>query len=168
MSHEFHTVRTFVTHLLPPTRSVCLTGMTLEPEDVLLQVTTTAPAANCPRCAVPSCPVHSRYQRRLTDLPWGTCPVRRQLTVRQFVCRKPRCRRRIFTERVPELVASYARKTCWLITTLQAIGVALGGQAGARLTRRLGSPTSRDPWLRLIRRLPLPNIPPFSASGVDD
>lgn len=168
MSHEFHTVQIFVTHLLPPTRSVRLTGMTIEPEYVLLQVTTTAPAASCPRCAVPSSTVHSRYQRRLTDLPWGPRPVRLQLTVRKFVCRNLRCPRHIFTERVPELVASYARKTCRLITTLQAIGVALGGQAGARLTRCLGLPTSRDTLLRLIRRLPLPTIPPLSAIGVDD
>jgi transposase len=112
--------------------------------------------------------VHSRYQRHLTDLPWGTRPVRLQLTVRKFVCRNLCCPRRIFTERVPELVASYARKTCRLIATLQAIGVALGGQAGARLTQRLGVPTSRDTLLRLIRRLPLPKIPPLSAIGVDD
>jgi transposase len=165
MSHEFHTLRTVITHLLPPTRSVRLTGMTMEPEYVLLQVTTTAPAAGCPRCAVPSSTVHSRYQRRLTDLPWGTRPVRLQLTVRKFVCRNLRCTRRIFTERVPELVASYARKTCRLITTLQAIGVALGGQAGARLAHGLGLSASRDTLLRLVRRLLLPNIPPLSAIG---
>jgi transposase len=105
--------------------------MTIEPEYVCLQVTTTAPAASRPRCAVPSSAVHSRYQRRLMDLPRGTRPVRLQLTVRKFVCRNLRCPRRIFTERVPELVASYARKTCRVITTLQAIGVALGGQASA-------------------------------------
>jgi transposase len=85
---------------------------------------------------VPSSSVHSRYQRHLTDLPWGTRPVRLQLTVRKFVCRNPRCRRRIFTERVPALAAAYARRTQRLATVLQAIGVALGGQAGARLTRR--------------------------------
>ena len=128
-----------------------------------LQLTTTAPAAGCPRCAVPSSSVHSRYQRHLTDLPWGTRPVRIQLTVRKFVCRNPSCTRRIFTERVPELVAAYARKTHRLIAALQAIGVALGGQAGARLAHRLGLPASRDTLLRLVRRLPLPVIPPLSG-----
>jgi transposase len=142
--------------------------MTIALEYVRLQVTTTAPAAHCPRCAVPSSTVHSRYRRRLTALPWGTCPVRLPLTVRTCVGRHLRCPRRIFTARVPELVASYARKTGRLITTRQASGVALGGQAGARLTRRLGLPTSRDPLLRLIRRLPLPKMPPRSAIGVDD
>jgi hypothetical protein len=49
--------------------------------------------------------VHSRYQRHLTDLPWGPLSVRIRLTVRKFVCRNATCIRRIFTERLPALVA---------------------------------------------------------------
>jgi transposase len=142
--------------------------MTMAPISVLLQLTTAAPTACCPRCAAPSASLHSRYQRQLMDFPWGTRPVRIRVRVRKFVCRNPSCRRRIFTERVPELVAPYARKTHRLVTTLQAIGVALGGQAGARLTYRLGFPASRDTLLRLVRRLPLPGIPPLRVIGVDD
>jgi transposase len=112
--------------------------------------------------------LQSRYQRHLTDLPWGTRPVHIQLTVRKFICRNANCPRRIFTERVPELVAAYARKTHRLITALQAIAVALGGQAGARLAPRLGVPASRDTLLRLVRRLPLPGVRPLAALGVDD
>jgi transposase len=84
------------------------------------------------------------------------------------VCRNASCPRRIFTERVPELVAVYARKTCRLVAALQAIGMALGGQAGARLAHRLGLPASRDTLLRLVRRLPLPVVAPLRAIGVDD
>jgi transposase len=142
--------------------------MTIEPEYVLLQVTTTATTVCCPRCAVPSSTVHSRYRRYLTDFPWGTRPVRLQLTVRKFMCRNLRCPRRIFTERMPELVAAYARKMQRLSTMLQGIGLALGGQAGARLAHRLGLPASRDTLLRLVRRLPLPGMPPLQAIGVDD
>jgi transposase len=85
---------------------------------------------------MPSSSVHSRYQRYLTDLPWGTRPVRIRLTVRKSMCRNPSCIRRIFTERLSEVVAAYVRKTHRLVTALQAIGVALGGRAGARLTHR--------------------------------
>ena len=168
MNHALQKLPTIITHLLPPTRSVRLTGITIEKEYILLQLTTTAPAACCPRCVVPSSSVHSRYRRRLTDLPWGTCPVRLQLSVRKFVCRNPACPRRIFTERMPEFVDAYARKTQRLVTVLQAIGMAVGGQVGARLTHRLGLPVSRDTLLRLVRRLPLPGIPPLRAIGVDD
>jgi transposase len=165
MSQE---LRTFLTTLLPATCSVHRTEVTVEPAGVHLQLTTTAPAAACPRCAEPSSAVHSRYQRPLRDLPWGPLTVRIRLLVRTFVCRMPTCTRRIFTERVPELVAPYARKTQRLIAALQAIGVALGGQAGARLAHRLGLPASRDTLLRLVRRLPLPAVRLLSAIGVDD
>jgi transposase len=155
-------------HVLPSASSVNLTKVTIKTDYVLLQLTATALTACCPCCAVPSPSVHSRYQRHLTDLPWGTRPVRLRLMVRKFVCRNPSCRRRIFTERVPTLAPAYARRTQRLATVLQAISVALGGQAGARLTQRLGFPTSRDTLLRLVRRLPLPAILPLVAIGVDD
>src|SRR5437899_12703479 len=115
MCHERQTLQPLVTNLLPPTRAVRLTEMTIEPDYVRLQLTTTAPTAGCPRCAEPSSSVHGHDQRHLTDLPWGTRPVRLQLTVRQFVCRHSTCRRRLFTERVPALVAAYTRKPCRLV-----------------------------------------------------
>ena len=165
MSQE---LRTFLTNLQLPTRAVHLTEVTVEPACVRLQLTTTAPAAACPHCAEPASSVHSRYQRHLMDLPWGPLAIRIRLLVRTFVCRNPSCPRRIFTERVPELVAPYARKTQRLIAALQAIGVALGGQTGARLAHLLGLPASRDTLLRLVRCLPLPRIPTLGAIGVDD
>jgi transposase len=168
MSHTRQALPPLVTHVLPLTRAVRRTEVTMESAKVCLQRMTTAVAAGCPRGAVPSSSVHRRDQRHLTDLPWGTRPVRIQLTVRKFVCRNASGPRRIFTERVPELVATYARKPQRLIAALQAIGVALGGQAGARLAHRLGLPASRDTLWRLVRRLPLPAVPPLSAIGVDD
>jgi transposase len=139
----------------------------VEDESMRLQLTATAPTAACPRCAVPSSSVHSRYQRRLTDLPWGARAVRIQLTVRKFLCRNRACGRRIFTERLPELVAAYGRKTHRLVTILRAIGMALGGQAGARLAARLQLPTSPATLLRLVRATPMPHTPALQVIGVD-
>jgi transposase len=165
MSHELHTL---ITEHLPPTHAIRLTEVTMVQESVLLQLTTTAPTADCPRCAVPSSSVHSRYQRHLTDLPWGTHAVRIQLRARKFVCRNPHCERRIFTERLPNLIAAYARKTGRLIAALQAIGVALGGNAGARLAARLRLPTSAATLLRLVRGAPIPLMSAVHEVGVDE
>jgi transposase IS204/IS1001/IS1096/IS1165 family protein len=161
-----HDLRTLITTLLPPTCAVRLTEVTLEQASVRLQLTAMAPSAACPRCTVLSSSVHSRYQRHLTDLPWGTCTVRIQLRARKFVCRNPRCERRIFTERVPELVAAYARNTHRLITVLRAGGMALGGNAEARLAARLRLPTSPATLLRLVRtpRGPPPRLLKRSVS----
>jgi len=65
-------------------------------------------------------------------------------------------------------VAPYARKTTRLITALRAIGMALGGQAGARLAARLRLPTSATILLRLVRAAPLPHTPALQAVGVDE
>ena len=134
MSDELHT---FITAFLPPFCAVRRTEVTVAQECVLLQLTAMAPTACCPCCMVPSSSVHSRYESHLTDLPWGARPVHIRLTVRTFVCQQPSCERLIFTERLPDLVALSARKTRRLVTVLQTIGTALGGQAGARLAIRL-------------------------------
>jgi transposase len=161
-------LQTLITALLPPTRGIRLLEVSIEDESVWLQLMVTAPTAACPRCAVSSSSVHSRYQRRLTDLPWGTRPVHIQLTVRKFVCQNPSCERRIFTERLPELVAAYSRNTHRLATTLRMIGMALGGEAGVRFAARLRLPTSPATLLRLVQAAPVPRPPALQAVGVDE
>jgi len=107
--HQLQALHTVMTHLLPPTRAVRLTDVTVEPPDVRLQLTTTAPAACCPRCAVPSCSVHSRYQRISR-----TCPGVRLLSAFGSGCANSSAGIDLhaphLTERVPELVAAYAAR----------------------------------------------------------
>ena len=131
-------------------------------------MTSTQQVVPCPVCAACTPRVHSRYTRTLADLPWGTARVRWQLRVRKFVCIKAQCSRRIFTERLPGVVAPWARQTQRLVAWLLAIGLALGGAAGARLSRRLGLMVSRQTLLRVIRRLPRPCGSTPQVLGVDD
>src|ERR671924_164685 len=122
--------QTLITKLFPPDRGIRLTEVIVGDQSVQVQLTVMAPTASCPDCATPSSAVHSHYQRRLADLPWGAPAVRLQLLVRKFVCRNFTCARRIFTERLPDVAAPYARTTHRLTTVLRAIGMALGGGAG--------------------------------------
>jgi transposase len=165
MSHE---LQTFISVLLRLSHAVRLSAVTVAKDAVRLELTATAPTACCPRCAAPSSSVHSRYQRRVTDLPWGALAVYLQLRVRKFLCRQSTCPCRIFTERLPHLVAPSARKSHRLITRLQAIGLALGGQAGARLATRLRLAASAATLLRLVRGAPVPQAPVLQAVGVDE
>jgi transposase len=88
--------------------------------------------ATCPECQQRSERVHSSYVRTVADVPCGGRHVMLSLMVRKFVCPTPACSRKIFTERLPELVESYARKTNRLISSLQAIGLTAGGETGTR------------------------------------
>ncbi len=90
------------------------------------------------------------------------------MRVRRFYCRNPGCARRTFAERLQELVVPHARRTRRLAAAQGRAGVALGGEAGARLLRHLAMPTSADTVLHLIRRLPLPEVEAPRVVAVDD
>ena len=161
---------TVFSRFLPETTSLQLNSWQLDDTATLmtLHVTSTQRLVPCPVCTVFTSRVHSRYTRTLADLPWGTARVRWQLRVRKFICANVQCPRRIFTERLPEVVAPWARRTRRLVAWLIAIGLALGGAAGVRLSRRLGCTLSRQTLLRIIRRLPLSGDRTPRALGVDD
>lgn len=111
--------------------------------------------ARCPLCARRSRRVHSQYRRTVADLPLAGTPVVLHIRTRKFFCSTPSCPRRIFTERLPEVVAPHARRSQGLRLALRRIAMATGGEAGARLATALAMPTSPDTLLRLIRSLPL-------------
>jgi len=121
-----------------------------------------------PDCGTVSQRVHSRYRRQVADTPISGTPVVLALEVRRFFCEQPGCSKRTFVEQVPELTARYARRTPGLGRLLAAIGLALAGRAGARLGARLGLPISRSTLLRLLERLPDPQMGAVAVLGVDD
>ncbi len=135
---------------------------------ITLVVTSTQARSPCPRCQQMATRVHSQYMRTLADLPWADRAVRVRLYVRRFFCLDDACQQRIFTERVPTIVAPWARRTRRLAERQRSVGLALGGAAGARMAARLDQPTSRDTLLRLVRQLPdLDEVTP-TRLGVDD
>jgi transposase len=87
---------------------------------------------------------------------------------RKFFCDNPYCPQRIFTERLPDVTESYGRKTCRIAKILLAIGLACGGEGGARLAERLAMPFSPDSLLRAIRQAILPVAQTPRVLGVDD
>jgi len=161
---------TVLARFLPDTTTLTLEAWHVDEAaaQITLYVTATPAHVPCPLCHVLTARIHSRYRRTLADLPWGPYHVRLQLGVRKFFCRNTTCPRQIFTERLPTVAAPWARRTLRLVERLRALGLALGGAAGTRLTPRFGLPTSRDTLLRLVRRVPLPAVPPLTAIGVDD
>jgi transposase len=135
---------------------------------IIAIVETTASESICPVCHSRSDKVHSRYVRLLADLPCMGCAVRLELHVRRFFCINQQCARRIFTERLPKVVAPYARRTMRLTELVTLVGFALGGQAGKPLVEGMGIPTSPDTLLRLIRRAQAVACPTPRVLGVDD
>jgi transposase len=139
-----------------------------EPDRITLIVKTAPRPALCPRCLSPSAHLHSRYVRRLSDLPWLGIVVRLEIQARRLYCRNSDCPQQIFCERIPAFVAPYARRTLRLNEALRLIGLAVGGEAGARLATALGMHVSADTLIQRIRQMQLPTPPAPKVLGVDD
>jgi transposase len=125
--------------------------------------------AVCPECGMASTQVHSRYKRRLLDLPSHGRAVHLHVQVRRFRCGNSVCPRRIFGEPLADGVAPRAaRRTARLEGIVHHLGIALGGRPAASLARRLMLPVSKDTLLRVVRRRALRPAEPVNVLGLDD
>ena len=137
-------------------------------DTITLTFRTHRPAVDCSLCHHQTDCVHSWYQRTLAALPWYGLTVHLALHTRRWRCHNPTCPREIFPERLPELVAPSARRTNRLAAIVDAIALALGGEAGARLLDMLGVELSPDTLLNLLRIETPMASEPLRALGIDD
>jgi transposase len=151
-----------------PGANLRLDDLVLTPTTAIALLVSTTPTATCPQCQTASDRIHSRYRRTVADLPCQGRVVVLRLLVRKFRCLKPDCSRRIFCERLPQLLASHARSTTRLSEAHRDIGFALGGEAGGRLAGSLGMPTSPDTLLRRVRDWLGEPGPAPRCVGIDD
>lgn len=154
--------------ILPDPTQLRLVRLETTEQGITAVVQTRASAVPCPICEHLARRVHSHYTRAVTDVPWHAVSFRLQLHVRRFFCDCPDCPRHIFTERLPGVVAPYARRTQRLAAWVRAVGFALGGNAGMRLLSALGLGGSADTLLREVRRTTLPPAPDCQVVSVDD
>lgn len=154
--------------LLPASVALSVDGLTIADSTVTLFLRTTSEVANCPLCGGPSRHVHSRYARRVSDLPYQGRATTLHLTARKFFCKNKDCPRAVFCERLPDLVASHGRSTARLLGVQRAVGLALGGEPGSRLADRIGMPTSATTLLRRVKRAASKPVNTPRVLGVDD
>lgn len=135
---------------------------------LMVEVISTQPCASCPGCESPSEHVHSQYQRTVHDVPCGGRRIVLRLSVRKFFCRVPTCRRKVFAERLPDLVQPWARVSNRLLEELKALGLAASAEVNERLAPRLGMQVKAPTWLRYLRTIPPPPDAPVRVVGIDD
>ena len=124
----------FLQHLLPSQTIVSLSSWQLDSanQHIIVHLTSTQTVACCPVCNHPTSQIHSHYERTLKDLPVAQFSLILLLVVGKFFCLNEACPRRIFTERLPAIVAPWARRTARYTEHLIAVGLELGGAAAAR------------------------------------
>jgi hypothetical protein len=145
-----------------------ITAISDTPEAILVRVLSQRSSSCCPVCFTPSSSVHSFYRRKPADLPCVGRPLRLLLTVKKFFCRAASCPRKVFAERLPDLVEPCSRLTIRLRTALQEVGFATGGKGGERLAQALGMRVTDTTLLWSLFLVPTPAVEVVSVVGIDD
>jgi transposase len=127
-----------------------LRAITVQPAVLSVEAAARPGPAPCPSCQTPSDHVHSYYTRTVADLPCSGRQVMLRLRVRKLRCRNARCPQRIFTERFPEYLQPWARKTLRVAHCIAVLGLLLGGRGAECVGRLLGVLVSAPTVLRLV------------------
>jgi transposase len=104
----------------------------------------------------------------VADVPADGRLVVVRVRVRRMRCPDPGCPAQTFREQVPGVLERYQRRTARLTGQAGAVARRLAGRAGAGLLAALGVPVSRHTTLRVLLRLPLPEVSVPRILGVDD
>jgi transposase len=91
-----------------------------------------------------------------------------RVRVRRLRCPALGCPVQTFREQVPGVLDRYQRRTVRLTGQAGQVACRLAGRAGAGLMAALGIPLSRDTALRVLLRVPLPDVSVPRVLGVDD
>ena len=153
--------------LLPPGFSAVIALS--DGDSTVIRIRATGAISPCPSCGVLSDRVHSRYPRRLADLPIAGRRVVLMLLARRSRCDAVLCARRIFTEGFDgNVLKPWARRTARLDQIVHCLALAVGGRPAASFARRLSVPVSNDTLLRAVRRRGSPSFARPAIIGIDD
>lgn len=148
--------------------SLVIEDVTDQDELIAVRARTAGGSVACPRCGGLTSQVHGYYQRTVADVPADGRPVVVHVRVRRMRCPALDCPVQTFREQVAGVLDRYQRRTMRLAGQAGEAACRLAGRAGAGLLAALGVPLSRHTMLRVLLRLPLPEVPVPRVLGVDD
>jgi transposase len=153
---------------LPLPEGMVISQVEVTQTQLTVEVISTQPCARCPGCGNLSDSVHCQYQRTVHDVPCGGRKVVLRLRVRKFVCRSATCPRKVFAERLPDLVQPWARVSNRLLEEFKAIGLAASAEVSERLAPRLGMQVKAPTLLRYLRTIEDAPKTDVTVLGIDD
>src|SRR5260370_29481946 len=108
-----------------------------------------------------------------TSERFTTFPVEVAMSCYDSVCASLRgftatCPRKVFAERLPDVVQPWARVSNRLLEELKALGLAASAEVNERLAPRLGMKVKAPTLLRYLRTIPPPADTSVRVLGIDD
>lgn len=156
------------TPLLPLPDNLEVISISCVNDELEIRIISKRTSCPCPICSLPSSAIHSYYRRHPMELPCTGRMVKLILCVKKFFCRTKSCLRKVFTERLPELIEPSSRLTTRLRTLVQAIGVAFNANGGSRLGVQMGLHVSRMTMLFSLHLLTVQPVEQVKHIGIDD
>ncbi|MGC9271166.1 transposase family protein, partial [Acidiphilium sp.] len=109
-------------------------------------------SARCPGCDVRSSWRHGWHVRLLQDLPAQGTPVTLRVRLLRWRCQNQGCARKTFSDRLPQIALTSARRTCRVADLTRLFGHLAVSRPAERLMASLGLPQSDDSILRHLKR----------------
>lgn len=115
----------------------------------ILTLKSTRTSSPCPVCSKKNFRIHSRYTRKVQDLPIGDRSVDLLIMTKRWFCDHSDCKVKIFTERYDQL-SSNRRRTARAEEFLRKIAFSTSCLSAEKVARAAHIPVSHDTLLALI------------------
>ncbi len=126
----------------------------VEPEAIHTVVHVRPAPGRCPSCGHTATRRHSRYARKVHDLPMMERTVTLTVVLNKWHCDDSACPRRVFSDRLDWLAVS-GRYTARLEALIRQIAFSNSCLTAERLCRKMHIPISHDAILARIRKEPV-------------
>lgn len=126
----------------------------VEPEEISAVVQVKPTQATCPTCHHVATRRHSRYARKVYDLPIMERSVTLTVVLNKWFCDHKKCERRVFSERLAWLPTS-GRYTLRLEELILQIAFSTTCLTAERLCKSMHIPISHDAILCRIKKVPI-------------
>jgi transposase len=123
--------------------------------------------SKCTCCGHFTSKVHSKYERKVLDLPMLDKYTRLKIMARRFFCTNDNCKRKIFSEEFNNFLLRYKRLTERLSNYIIKIGLNQSANQGQRIFKRY-IPVSASSILRLTRNYNINVKYDAEFIGIDD
>lgn len=125
-------------------------------------------SATCPYCGHLSKKVHSRYLRRLRDLPAFGKAMDICFHARKFFCDNQECRYKTFAEQPGSEIFRYRRRTRRCEVLVHRHGLQMSSIQSSGLLKSMGVRVSKSTVLRDLHRMRVPDEKDIRRIGIDD
>jgi transposase len=155
--------------ILPDNVQLKANALSILADAIIINASVCQYGSICPVCHKSSNRIHSKYVRKLSDLPISGSQARIELTARKYFCDNALCTRKIFTERFDCEIMPYNRRLIRSNDLLVRMALELGGNMGSKISNYVKIPVSASTMLRIIKKLHIADKPVTSGIiGVDD